>query len=89
MLLAKTSMFLALGSFLIAGVPTAIAKDRKGQSSRLGYAYAPEGNQANSERSEAIRECSTNAGKISYRDFQTFQITAYRSCMFDHGQWFE
>lgn len=65
MLLAKTSMFLALGSFLIAGVPTAIAKDRKGQSSRLGYAYAPEGNQTNSKRSEAIRECSTNANQLS------------------------
>jgi hypothetical protein len=42
--------------------------------------------EADSARSAAIKECSDKASRISYRDYQTWQLTAYRSCMFDHGQ---
>lgn len=94
MQLAKATLFVTLGSFLLFGVATAIAKDRKGQSSRLGSAaYAQPGpgpltsrDEADSARSAATKECSDKAAKISSRDYQTWQLTAYRSCMFDHGQ---
>jgi len=95
MQLTRTTRFVMLGSFLLLGAATAIAKDRKVQSSRQGYsAYAQqEGSgpltsrdEADSVRAKAIKECSDKSAKISYRDYQTWQIDAYRSCMSDHGQ---
>ena len=94
MQLTRTTRFVMLGSFLLLGAATAIAKDRKVQSSRQGYsAYAQQGpgpltsrDETDSARSMAIKECSDKSAKISYRDYQTWQIDAYRSCMSDHGQ---
>ena len=94
MQLARTTLFVMLGSFLLFGIATAIAKDRKAQSSRLGYsAYAQQGpgpltsrDETDSARSMAIKECSDKSAKISARDYQTWQLNAYRSCMSDHGQ---
>src|SRR5262245_2925104 len=59
-----------------------------GQS--LGYAYEPmpSGGQ-DVTRSEAIQACSTEAAKWRYSDWQTAQLTNYRSCMAQHGQPFE
>jgi len=50
------------------------------------YAQQPLTGEADSARAAAIKECSDKAAKISGRDYQDWQITAYRSCMFDHGQ---
>ena len=95
MQLTRTTRFVMLGSFLLFGAATAIAKDRKVQSSRQGYsAYAQqEGSgpltsrdEADSARAKAIKECSDKSAKISARDYQTWQLNAYRSCMSDHGQ---
>jgi len=94
MQVTRTTLFVMLGSFLLFGAATAIAKDRKVQSSRLGYsAYAQQGlgplinrDEADSARAKTIKECSDKSAKISYRDYQTWQIDAYRSCMSDHGQ---
>jgi hypothetical protein len=94
MQLARTTLFVMLSSFLLFGVATAISKDRKVQSSRLGYsAYAQQGpgpstgrDEADSARSMAIKECNDKSAKISARDYQSWQLNAYRSCMSDHGQ---
>jgi hypothetical protein len=95
MLVARAILFVAVGSFVLSVVPAAIAKEHK--SSKRGqaaYAQEPSGpltshDQSDPARLKAIEDCSTKSAKISYRDFQTFNLTAYRSCMFDHGQWLE
>jgi len=90
MKVARATLLVTLGSFLLFGLATAIAKDRKGHSSRQGYtAYAQEPLSSRNEadpRSTALKECNDKAAKISYRDWQTWNLNAYRSCMFDHGQ---
>ena len=54
MQLARTTLFVMLSSFLLFGVATAISKDRKVQSSRLGYsAYAQQGPGPSTGRDEA------------------------------------
>jgi len=67
MVLAKTTVFLALSPLVPAGMPPAIAKDRKGQSSQLGYGSA---HQADPARLAAIKDCSTNVGKIVIATFK-------------------
>jgi hypothetical protein len=68
----------------IAIVPAiVVAKDQHSAASKsqgYGYAYAP------MDRSKAIQTCNAEAAKWSYRDFQSTQLTAYRDCMFRHGQ---
>jgi len=90
MKLARATLFVTLGSFLLFGIATAIAKDRKGHSSRQGYAaYAQQpltSRDGADPRSGAIKDCNDKAAKIRYSDWQTWQLDAYRSCMFDHGQ---
>ena len=94
MMLAKTSALLTLSVLLIAVDTPAVAKNRKAQS--LGYAYARDGftpltssGGTSSARLAAIHECNAKAEKISYRDYQSQQITVYRACMTEHGQLFE
>jgi hypothetical protein len=37
-------------------------------------------------REQALRECSTMAGKYTNGTWQTTQLHSYRSCMMQHGQ---
>ena len=72
MKLSRATLFVTLGSLLLGGV--------------TAYAQQPLTGEADSARAAAIKECSDKAAKISGRDYQDWQITAYRSCMFDYGQ---
>jgi len=45
--------------------------------------------QISAARLAAIRECCIEAGKFSTSAWQTTQLATYRTCMAEHGQWFE
>jgi hypothetical protein len=45
--------------------------------------------QTSAARLAAIRQCCIEAAKFSTSAWQTTQLATYRTCMAEHGQWFE
>jgi len=78
-------------AILIAVVPVTPSLAKKHHSS--ANSQSSSGNAARAQetlsRDEAIQQCSTEAAKWRYSDWQTAQITNYRACMTRHGQSFE
>ena len=85
----KPSTLLAVIVITVVPVTPSLAKKHhtaaNSQSSAANAARAQE----TFSRDEAIQQCSTEAAKWRYSDWQTAQITNYRACMTRHGQPFE
>jgi len=85
----KPSTLLAV--ILISGIPVTPSLAKKHHSttsSQSGSAKSARAQETLS-RDEAIQQCSVEAAKWRYSDWQTAQLTNYRVCMTRHGQPFE
>jgi len=74
--------------FLVPFTPSLAKKHHSTTNSQSGSANSARA-QATPSRDEAIQQCSGEAAKWRYSDWQTAQITNYRACMTRHGQTLE
>jgi len=85
----KPSTLLAVILITVVPVMPSLAKKHHSTANSQSNAANAARAQETLSRDEAIQQCSTEAAKWRYSDWQTAQITNYRSCMTRHGQTFE